>query len=109
MQHYTNMDCYIVSYAVASEWKYFLMFYIPTGLHGILSDKYYVHAFLLIRSMRILLGSYISDNDLHIAERLLNKFCILYEQYYGKIHNTTHNSLAILIQFFIYRNWKLQH
>ena len=71
---------------IASEWKSFLMYYIPAGLHGILLDKYYVHAFLLIRSMRILLGNHISDDDLKLAEKLLNLFLSLYEQYYGKIY-----------------------
>ena len=70
---------------VASEWKSFLMYYIPAGLHGILSDKYYVHEFLLIRSMRILLANHIKDNDVNLAERLLSKFCCLYDNNYGKM------------------------
>ena len=70
---------------VASEWKSFLMYYISAGWHGILSDKYYPHAFLLIRSMRILLANHIMDNEVNLAESLLNKFCCLYENNYDKI------------------------
>ena len=67
----------------ASEWKSFMLYYIPTILYGILPMKYYIHVFLLIQSMRILLGEYIDNETLKLAEQLLAKFCRLTEQYYG--------------------------
>ena len=67
----------------ASEWKSFLFFYVPATLHKILLDKYYVHAFLLVKAIRILLSTSISKERLKLAESLLKQFCKLMEEYYG--------------------------
>jgi len=67
----------------ASEWKSFLVFYIPVVLFNILPMKYYVHVFLLVKAIRILLGECIEMNQVKLAEQLLLKFCYLMEQYYG--------------------------
>ena len=40
----------------ASEWKYFLLYYIPVTLCGILLDALYVHILLLVKAIRLLLG-----------------------------------------------------
>ena len=42
----------------------------------------YVHILLLVEAIRLLLGR-VSNNDVEIAEKLLNKFCKLVEEYYG--------------------------
>jgi len=60
-----------------------MFFYVPATLHGILGDKYYIHAFLLIKAMRILLADEISQTHLALAEKMIKKFCELMEQYYG--------------------------
>lgn len=67
----------------ASEWKSFLFYFIPATLSEILPDKFYVHVFLLIKSIRILLANRISDEKLHLAEKLIKRFCQLQEQHYG--------------------------
>ena len=66
----------------ASEWKYFLLFYIPVTLYGILLDTLYVYILLLVKTIRLLLGSRMSK-DVETAEKLLKKFCKLMEEYYG--------------------------
>ena len=72
----------------ASEWKSFLIFCVPATLNGILKNKYYIHAFLLVKSIRILLADSISKEGMQLAESMLMKFCTLMEQYYGT--NTCH-------------------
>ena len=62
----------------------FFVFYIPAALPGILPDKYLVHVFLLIKVMRILLGNQISHDQIILSDKLLHKFCRLFEDYYGK-------------------------
>ena len=57
----------------ASEWKY-LLYYIPVTLYGILLDALYVHILLLVKAIRLLLGSRVSKDDVEIAEKLLKKF-----------------------------------
>ena len=71
------------SYISASEWKNFLFFYIPAVLPGILPDKYLAHAFLLIKSLRVMLCNEVSEENLNLCNTLLEKFCILFEDYYG--------------------------
>ena len=67
----------------ASEWKYFLLYYIPVTLYGILLDALYVHILLLVKAIRLLLGSKVSNDDVETAEKLLKKFSKLVEEYYG--------------------------
>lgn len=55
----------------------------PTTLVGILPDKFYIHALLLAKSVRTLLGTCITEEDLLLAEKLLKNFCQLQEEYYG--------------------------
>jgi len=78
-------SCGMYIFYYTSEWKYFLLYYIPAGLYGILPDKYYVHVFLLIKSIWILLSHYISEEGLQLAEKLLKKFCFLQEHHYGNV------------------------
>ena len=74
----------LLIFIVASEWKSFLLYYIPVAMNGLLPDKYYVHVLLLIKSIRLLLADHISEEGLKLAEKLLKKFCHLFENYYGK-------------------------
>ena len=76
---------YILYTCIASEWKLFLLFYVPATLYGVLPMKYYAHVFLLIKAMRILLNEYIDHRSLALADQLLAKFCKLMEQYYGEL------------------------
>ena len=61
-----------------------MLYLVPATMNGILLDQYYVHVFLLIKAVRILLGDCISEAELKLAEKLLKKFHILFEDYYGK-------------------------
>jgi len=74
-------------YPLASEWKSFLLYYIPVALHGILPMKYFLHVFLLIKALRIVLSETIEKNKLKLADRLFSKFCSLMEIYYGENYN----------------------
>lgn len=74
---------YMHSYILASEWKNFLFFYIPAVLPGILPDKYLAHVFLLIKSLRMMLSNEVSEENLNLCNTLVEKFCILFEDYYG--------------------------
>ena len=57
---------------------------LPPTVYGILEDKFYVHIFLLIKLVRILLANAISEEELQMAEKCLCKFCKLMEEYYGE-------------------------
>ena len=57
----------------------------PATLIDILPDKYYIHFFLLVKSIHILLGNSITEEDLQLTDTLLQKFCFLYENYYGTL------------------------
>ena len=78
-----NVCMSLKSAFTASEWRSFLLLYIPAALCGILPDKYYVHAMLLVKAIRIMLGNSISFAALQQAEELIKYFCLLYEEYYG--------------------------
>ena len=56
-------------------------------MNGILLEKYYIHVFLLIKSIRIilLLADQITEVGVKLAEKLLKMFCQLFENYYGII------------------------
>lgn len=73
------------SYILASEWKNFLFFYIPVVLPGILPDKFLAHAFLLIKSLRVMLSNEVSKENLSLCDTLLEKFSVLFEDYYGML------------------------
>ena len=57
-----------------AECRNFLLYYIPSVLSGILPDQYVGHAMLLSKSVRLLLGNYISMDDVNTAEELLHIF-----------------------------------
>jgi hypothetical protein len=80
---YSTYPALLLSSNTASEWKYFLLYYIPVTLYGILLDVLYVHILLLVKAIRLLLGSRVSKEDIEVAEKLLKKFCKLMEEYYG--------------------------
>ena len=67
---------------LATECRTFLLYYMPI-LKGILPDRYLAHAFLLSKSIRILLSDEIPVNDIDFAESLLLLFWRLTEKYYG--------------------------
>lgn len=62
-----------------------MLFVVPATLNSVLPDKYFVHAFLLIKSLRILLANDITEESLQLTEKLLTKFCKLMEDYYGEV------------------------
>ena len=61
----------------------FLLYYLPSALHGILPDKYLVHALLLSKALRLLLQSDINHGDLRVAKRCLCLFWKYTELFYG--------------------------
>jgi hypothetical protein len=57
----------------ATECRTFLLYYLPI-LKGILPDRYLAHAFLLSKSIRILLSNKVIFDDIDVAENLLLLF-----------------------------------
>jgi len=84
-----------LSFYAASGWKSFLLLYIPAVLCGLLPENFYVHAMMLVKAIRILLSTSISEDDIKQAELLLRKFCVLYEEYYGKLF--MYNILVLIV------------
>lgn len=67
-----------LKFIIASEWKNFLLFYIPAVLPGILPDKFLAHVFLLIKSIRIMLSSEIIEEDvIHFWRNLISYLKII--------------------------------
>jgi hypothetical protein len=58
---------------LATECRTFLLYYLPI-LKGILPDRYLAHAFLLSKSIRILLSNKVIFDDIDVAENLLLLF-----------------------------------
>ena len=63
----------------------FLLYYLPAVLIGILPDKFILHALILCKAIRLLVGDAVSFADIEIAEQLLFLFWRLMEKYYGKL------------------------
>ena len=63
-------------------------------MNSILPDQYYIHVFLLIKSIRILLSCSISEDELQLAETLLKKFCSGMEKLNGKLIASSISNLA---------------
>lgn len=75
------------TYILAQECRNFLLYYVPVTLIGILPDQYFCHILLLVKGIRLLLGTNITPSDVEVAEQLLKLFYKLYEEYYGKHTN----------------------
>ena len=67
---------------VAAEYRTFLLYYAPSALFGIITEKYLIHLLLLTKSMRILLADSISEEALELANHLLTLFSQLHLHYY---------------------------
>lgn len=67
----------------AKEFRSWLLFYSLPVLHGVLREEYYQHYALLVVAIWLLLQSSISQEDVDIAERLLNHFCFKFSLLYG--------------------------
>lgn len=55
----------------------------PATLSGIVPEKYLTHTLLLVKGIRILLGTHITQRDLQVAHSLLELYIKFYEQCYG--------------------------
>ena len=51
--------------------------------HKFCEMNFWFHAFLLIKSVQLLLKSKVPQNDIDLSEKFLKKFRVLLEQYYG--------------------------
>ncbi|XP_074095725.1 uncharacterized protein LOC141525232 [Cotesia typhae] len=80
----------------ATEWRSWLLFYSVICLKGILPQKYVNHLALLVEAVCILLSNKITNDDLKIAETLIIKYVIYYQEYFGEksmtynVHLLTH-------------------
>ena len=64
----------------------FLLYYLPAVLGGILPDKFFAHALLLCKAIRLLTGDAVSHGEIDVAEGLLDLFWRLTEKYYGQLY-----------------------
>jgi len=67
----------------ASEYRSFLLYYSLPVLHDFLPDENFQHFALFVVSMRKLLASSISPNDILESEKLLDLFCKRFARLYG--------------------------
>lgn len=67
----------------AIEYKYLLFFYLRYSLNGLLEKKYVDHFERFSAAVYMLCKSTVNENDIILAEELLNDFCDLFEKYYG--------------------------
>lgn len=72
----------------ASEYRSFLLYYLPVVLGGLLEHKYLKHFRLLAGSIFKLLSTKISNEDLVDSENDLILFVKQYQEYYGKENMT---------------------
>lgn len=84
-----------VKYFKASEYRSFLLFYLPVCFKNLLPSKYIHHARVLSSSIYKLLSPIITENDLKEVKEKLNEFVRDYEDYYGK-ENMTMNVHSLL-------------
>ncbi len=86
-----------------SEWRSFLLFALSI-LNGVLLKNFWIHLFLLVFAMHILLGEKVKRCDIEVAERALKKFTMQFEKLYGaanmkfNVHLLTHIATGV-------RNW----
>lgn len=80
----------------ATEWRSWLLFCSVICLKGILPQKYVNHLALLVEAVCILLSNKITNDDLKIAETLIIKYVVYYQEYFGEksmtynVHLLTH-------------------
>lgn len=67
----------------AIEYKYLLFFYLRYSLSGLLEKKYVDHFERFSAAVYMLCKGTVNENDIILAEKLLNDFCDLFEVYYG--------------------------
>ena len=81
----THQLIYVYIYPAASEYRSWTLFYAIPVLRGVLSDKYFQHFVLFSEALWLLLQSAPSLEDVAMAERLLQHFCMKFAAYYGKV------------------------
>lgn len=68
----------------AVEFKNLLFFYLRYCLRNLLEKRYIDHFEMLSAAIYLLCKKKVSEEDIQCAENLLNNFCDLFEQYFGK-------------------------
>ena len=66
-------------------------------LKGVLPDYYFLHYTLLVTAIAILVSDRITPEQLKLAEELLDNFCKLLPELYGKWIFTFLNKLFIFV------------
>lgn len=67
----------------AIEYKYLLLYYLRYALSGLLEKKYIDHLELLSAATYMLSKQKVQQNDIVMAEEMLDKFCDQFEKFYG--------------------------
>lgn len=73
-------------YCLASEYQYFLLYYLVPCMENILETKYFDHVIKLVTACYLLNKDSISINDLMESARLINEFHSEFIQFYGMIY-----------------------
>jgi hypothetical protein len=79
----------------ASEYRGFLLYFMPMVLFKKVDDERFTHFLLLSSAIRILCSSAITNDDLSLADRLLHTFVQTLSQLYGE-HVLVFNSHSLL-------------
>lgn len=68
----------------ATEWRSRLLFYLLICLKGNLRKKYLEHLSLLVEALRFLLSDRINHDELDIADSLILRYVVTYQEYFNK-------------------------
>ena len=77
-----------LKYWEVNELCSFLLYYGLPVLYGLLPDKYFEHYFYFVRAIYLLLLESISEEQLKVAEQLLQQFCFKFSQLYELRYQT---------------------
>ena len=77
-----------LKYWKANELRSFLLYYGLPVLYGLLPDEYFEHYFYFVRAIYLLLLESISEEQLKVAEQLLQQFCFKFSQLYELRYQT---------------------
>lgn len=99
-----------------TEWRNILLYYGEPCLNGLIKPSHIKHFQLLSTAAHIYSRDVIFEEDILRAEKLIDKYLILYEQYYGiektrlNLHTLKHagNSVRLLGPLFVYSTFNFE-
>lgn len=83
---------------IATEYRNWLLHYSVPVLKGALPAHYFLHYTMLVTAIATLVSDQISQQKLQQADKLLENFCKLMPELYGKFELLFYNSFNIVIK-----------